>query len=106
MRVVSENVSAYRSLVLEAACQQLGIKAMCTRSYRPQTNSKIERLHRTLAGDWAYTRPYTSETQRHQALPHGCTSTITTALTPPPKPTHHPPNQPPQSVQLARAPAV
>lgn len=43
-RVLSDNGSAYRSQAWQAACQQLGIKAKRTRSY-------------------------TSETQRHQALP-------------------------------------
>ena len=49
--------------------QDLGIKARHTRPYRPQTNGKIERFHRTLADGWAYARHYTSETQRRQALP-------------------------------------
>ena len=48
---------------------QLGIKARHTRPYRPQTNGKIERFHRTLADGWAYARHYTCETQRRQALP-------------------------------------
>ena len=43
-RVLSDNGTAYRSQAWQAACQQLGIKAKRT-------------------------RPYTSETQRHQALP-------------------------------------
>ena len=68
-RVLSDNGSAYRSQAWQAACQQLGIKAKHTRPYRPQTNGKIERFHRTLADGWAYARHYTSETQRRQALP-------------------------------------
>ena len=39
----------------------------CTRPYRPQTNSKIERFHRTLAAGWAFSRCFTSETQRRAA---------------------------------------
>jgi len=68
-RVLSDNGSAYRSQAWQAACQDLGIKARHTRPYRPQTNGKIERFHRTLADGWAYARHYTSETQRRQALP-------------------------------------
>ena len=68
-RVLSDNGSAYRSQAWQAACQDLGIKAKHTRPYRPQTNGKIERFHRTLADGWAYARHYTSETQRRQALP-------------------------------------
>lgn len=48
-RVLSDNGSAYRSQAWQAACQDLGIKARHTLPYRPQTNGKIERFHRTLA---------------------------------------------------------
>ena len=40
-----------------------------TRPYRPQTNGKIERLHRTLSDGWAYKKLYTSENARRAALP-------------------------------------
>lgn len=36
--------------------------------YRPQTNGKIERFHRTLADGWAYARCYTSEAERRGEL--------------------------------------
>lgn len=36
--------------------------------YRPQTNGKVERFHRTLADGWAYARYYQSETERRAAL--------------------------------------
>jgi hypothetical protein len=39
-----------------------------TRAYRPQTNGKVERFHRTLLDEWAYLRPYTSNTERTEAL--------------------------------------
>jgi transposase InsO family protein len=31
--------------------------------------SKVERYHRTLADEWAYARPYTSDTARANTLP-------------------------------------
>ena len=40
-----------------------------TRPYRPQTNGKIERFHRTLADGWAFKRFYNSESARRKALP-------------------------------------
>ena len=68
-RVLSDNGSAYRSHAWRDACSGLGIRHKRTRPYRPQTNGKIERLHRTLADGWAYARFYTSETARRAALP-------------------------------------
>ena len=51
----------YRSYAWRDACEQLGITPKRTRPYRPQTNGKIERFHRTLADGWAYARLYDSE---------------------------------------------
>lgn len=48
-RVLSDNGSAYRWHAWRDACTELGIKPKRTRPYRPQTNGKIERFHRTLA---------------------------------------------------------
>ena len=67
--VLSDNGSAYKSHAWRQACAELGITAKHTRPYRPQTNGKIERFHRTLADGWAYARYYDSETARRQALP-------------------------------------
>jgi transposase InsO family protein len=69
-RVLSDNGSAYKSYAWRNACTELGITPKRTRPYRPQTNGKIERFHRTLADGWAYARPYHSETQRRAALPN------------------------------------
>jgi transposase InsO family protein len=68
-RVLSDNGSAYKSYAWRDACTELGITPKRTRPYRPQTNGKIERFHRTLADGWAYTRLYDSTEQRDTALP-------------------------------------
>jgi transposase InsO family protein len=68
-RVLSDNGSAYRSHAWRDACRELGLKPKRTRPYRPQTNGKIERFHRTLAEGWAFARMYLSESARRKALP-------------------------------------
>jgi transposase InsO family protein len=68
-RVLSDNGSAYRSFLWRETCAELGITPKRTRPYRPQTNGKIERFHRTLADGWAYARHYDSEAARRAALP-------------------------------------
>lgn len=68
-RVLSDNGSAYKSHAWRDACDELGIRPKHTRPYRPQTNGKIERFHRTLADGWAYARFYSSEAERRAALP-------------------------------------
>jgi transposase InsO family protein len=50
-------------------CAELAVTPKHTRPYRPQTNGKIERFHRTLADGWAFKRFYTSERQRRAAMP-------------------------------------
>jgi transposase InsO family protein len=67
-RVLTDNGGCYRSKIWAATCENLGITHKRTRPYRPQTNGKVERFHRTLADEWAYARPYHSETSRRQAL--------------------------------------
>jgi transposase InsO family protein len=68
-RVLSDNGSCYRSHAWRDACADLDITHKRTRPYRPQTNGKIERFHRTLGEGWAYARRYDSETARRAALP-------------------------------------
>jgi transposase InsO family protein len=68
-RVLSDNGSAYRSYAWRDACAELGLVHKRTRPYRPQTNGKIERFHRTLADGWAYARFYESTDHRNAALP-------------------------------------
>ncbi len=68
-RVLSDNGSCYRSHAWRDTCGELGITAKKTRPYRPQTNGKIERFHRTLADGWAFAKFYNSEKARRAALP-------------------------------------
>jgi transposase-like protein len=66
--VLTDNGSCYRSHTFAEA---LGtIKHRRTRPYRPQTNGKVERFHRTLADEWAYARLYTSDEQRCAEYSH------------------------------------
>lgn len=68
-RVLSDNGGAYRSHLWRDTCEALSITPKRTRPYRPQTNGKVERFHRTMADGWAYARCYTSEQERRDALP-------------------------------------
>ena len=68
-RVLSDNGSAYKSHAWRDACHELGVRPKKTRPYRPQTNGKIERFHRTLADGWAFAQHYPTETARRAALP-------------------------------------
>jgi len=68
-RVLSDNGGAYRSHLWRDTCVELGITPKRTRPYRPQTNGKIERFHRTLVEGWAFKKFYSSESARLAALP-------------------------------------
>jgi transposase InsO family protein len=67
-RVLSDNGSPYVSHLWRDTCADLRITPKRTRPRRPQTNGKIERLHRTLADGWAYKKLYRSENARRAAL--------------------------------------
>jgi transposase InsO family protein len=68
-RVLTDNGSCYRSRLWRETLTAAGITHKRTRPYRPQTNGKVERFNRTLLEEWAYARPYNSETERRAALP-------------------------------------
>jgi transposase InsO family protein len=68
-RVLSDGGSCYKAHLWRDTCNDLGITPKKTRPYRPQTNGKIERFHRTLADGWAFKKLYTTETTRRAALP-------------------------------------
>ena len=80
-RVLTDNGSCYRSQLFAAALGD-SIAHKRTRPYRPQTNGKVERFHRTLANEWAYKKLYTTDSARRAATRHGSTTTITTGPTP------------------------
>jgi transposase InsO family protein len=63
-KVLTDNGSCYRSHAFAAALGDTQHRR--TRPYRPQTNGKVERFHRTLADEWAYARLYTSDAERCQ----------------------------------------
>lgn len=68
-RVLTDNAWPYRkSFAWQQALADLGATGKLTRAYRPQTNGKVERFNRTLLDEWAYLRPYTSNTERTEAL--------------------------------------
>jgi transposase InsO family protein len=64
-RVLTDNGACYRSFAFRDALGQIVHKR--TRPYRPQTNGKVERFHRTLADEWAYAAAYASDAERAEA---------------------------------------
>jgi transposase InsO family protein len=68
-RVLTDNGANYRSHAYGAAVQSHAIRHKRTRPYRPQTNGKAERFIKTLINEWAYGRPFRSNSERLAALP-------------------------------------
>jgi transposase InsO family protein len=66
--VLTDNGSCYRSHTFADALGD--IKHRRTRPYRPQTNGKVERFHRTLADEWAYAQLYHARCDRPHQRPH------------------------------------
>ncbi len=67
-RVMTDNAKAYTSRAFQTVLDTIGARHVRTRPYRPQTNGKVERFHRTLADKWAYKRPYVTNQERLDAL--------------------------------------
>jgi len=68
-RVLTDNGGCYRSHLWRDTCDDLAVTHKRTRPYRPQTNGKIERFHRTMVEGWAFKKFYSSESARLAALP-------------------------------------
>lgn len=61
--VMTDNGACYRSGDFKKALGE-EITHKRTKPRRPQTNGKVERFNRTLMSEWAYARPYSSESER------------------------------------------
>jgi transposase InsO family protein len=66
-RLMTDNAWAYQHS-LKTVCAQLGIRQKFIRPHCPWQNGKVERLNRTLATEWAYQQPFTSNDERTAAL--------------------------------------
>jgi transposase InsO family protein len=67
--VITDNAKAYlTSRAFRAAVATLGAKQRFIKPHCPWQNGKVERFNRTLATEWAYRRPYDSNTARTDAL--------------------------------------
>ena len=102
-RVLSDNGGCYRSHLWRDTCAELGITHKRTRPYRPQTNGKIERFHRTLADGLGV-----QEALQLRISPASSSASMAPPLQPPPAPhrnrqgiTHHQIGQPGWASQLA-----
>jgi transposase InsO family protein len=70
-RLMTDNGFSYvKNRSLRELLERHGIRHLTTEPYRPRTNGKVERFHRTMAREWAYGLAYRSHPQRNQALPH------------------------------------
>ena len=68
-RIMTDNGSAYRSLLIADLCRSRRLRHIFTRPYTPRTNGKAERFIQTAMREWAYARPYDHSQQRADALP-------------------------------------
>ena len=68
-RVMTDNAFAYRySNDVKRVCAALGARQKFIKPHCPWQNGKVERLNRTLATEWAYRQPFTTNDQRTAAL--------------------------------------
>jgi transposase InsO family protein len=70
-RLMTDNAWVYvKSRDLRRLLARHQIRHLTTQPYRPRTNGKVERLHQTMAREWAYGLTYSSHHERAAALPH------------------------------------
>jgi transposase InsO family protein len=68
-RVITDNAFTYRrSTAFQEAVAALGARQKFIRPHCPWQNGKVERFNRTLATEWAYRQPFTSNQHRTDAL--------------------------------------
>ena len=67
-RVLTDNGAGYISREFGGTCDELAIRRKRTRSHRPQTNGKAERLIQTLLRECVYRFAYDSSEQRRHAI--------------------------------------
>jgi transposase InsO family protein len=68
-RVMTDNAFAYRhSADVKRVCAALGATQKFIKPHCPWQNGKVERLNRTLATEWAYRQPFTTNAARQAAL--------------------------------------
>ena len=66
-RLITDNAWAYRYSLREV-CAAHGIRQKFIKPHCPWQNGKVERFNRTLAREWAYRQPFTTNTERADAL--------------------------------------
>lgn len=68
-RILTDNAMVYRRGTHWAAtCSAWGLQRRFTKPGCPWTNGKAERFNRTLLNEWAYARPWTSNSHRKRGL--------------------------------------
>jgi transposase InsO family protein len=68
---MTDNAWAYtRSREVKRLLARHRLRHLTTKPYRPRTNGKVERLHQTMAREWAYGLIYGNHHDRAAALPH------------------------------------
>ena len=82
-RVLTDNAKAYaESVAFQQTAAGLGIRLKRTRRYRPQTNAKVERFHKTLLDEGPMSGCIAPTTSADGPWLVGCGPTITGDHTP------------------------
>ena len=98
-RVLTDNAMSYRrGRNWPAVCVGLGIRRRFIKPGCPWTNGKAERLNRTLLTEFAYARPWTSNTSDWPPSTTGSPTTTLAEPTPPSAASHRSPDSPADNV--------